>query len=513
MATYDDVLTPYSTIKPLLNNSDMSYWVPELDRDRIASYQKYEEIYWNVETAFRLIQRGLDDRPIYVPNPRTIVDTTSHFWAKGLRLETKGATEAALDAILKREKFLSRFHTAKHSGVVRGDFVLHVTADPTKPEGTRVSINSIDPACYFPEYDDDDLERIDAVNLVEQVLDYEDPNKQPVIRRLRYDYIIVSGRRRVQVQEATYRVRDWWKSTRVKLVQLMEPKLLPERITTIPVYHFKNIDWQGQPFGSSELRGFERVQAAVNQGISDEEMALALDGLGVYATDAPPPTDNNGNVRDWEVGPGVVVEVPINSNFKRVDGMSTVKPYQDHMSFLVDAMYEAAGTFRGGAIDAAVAQSGIALAIKFLPTAAKLEQRDQGVIDVLTQMFFDWKSWHFAYENESLSADVDVELGDKLPLDKKDFLNMLNNALDRNAISRQFYRDKLGEIYGMQFPDDIEQQIKDEKAILSPLIEQDNPDDPQPTQQDGGPQPGTTPNGSNQSNNKNASNESKGTEA
>jgi hypothetical protein len=503
----DGAMTPYSTIKPLFDSGDLQYWVPELDRERIASYQAYEEIYWNVETAFKLVSRGLDDMPIYIPNPRTIVDSTSHFWAKGLRLESSGSTKTALDAFLIREMFMSRFHTAKHSAVVRGDMLLHMTADPTKPDGSRVSLNSLDPSCYFPEYDDDDLDRIIAVNLVEQVLDYEDPNNKPMIRRLRYDFVGEGGRRRVRSQEAIYEVRDWWKGSRVKVQEIMAPKLLPERITSIPVYHIKNIDWQGQPFGSSELRGFERVQAAINQGASDEELSLALDGLGVYATDAPRPTRDDGSEVDWEIAPGRIIEMPLNSNFKRVEGLSTVKPFQDHLKMLIENMYEAAGTFRGGAIEATVAQSGIALAIKFLPTQAKLEQRDQGVIDKLSQLFFDWKNWMFSYENTSLDGDITIAMGDKLPQDKVAMLNMLNNMMDRNAISRKFYREKVAELFGIELPDDIEKQILDEVAMFSPFAEQPNADSEGVSQQDGEKQP------PNKSNNKNAPNESKGTEA
>jgi hypothetical protein len=37
----------------------------------------------------------------------------------------------------------------------------------------------------------------------------------------------------------------------------------------------------------------------VNQSISDEELTLALDGIGVYATTSGPPLDSDGNATDW----------------------------------------------------------------------------------------------------------------------------------------------------------------------------------------------------------------------
>ena len=492
------VFTPYSTVKPLLGE-EMALWAPELDRDRIASYQKYEEIYWSHSEAFRLVLTGDTGRPVYVPNPRTICDTTSHFLLKGLRIQAEkegSKMDQALQAFLDREIFMAKFNTAKHSGVVRGDFILHITADPLKAPLGRVSINSVDPAAYFPEFDDDDLDRVTAVNLVEQIIDPDDPTKVN-IRRLRYEYVGEGETRSVSSQEAVYEVRDWWLESRVRITSLSPPHTLPPQITTIPVYHFKNIDWQGQPFGSSELRGYESIQTAINQSTSDEDVALALEGLGVYATDAPKPTDDEGNEEEWSIAPGRVVEVPATSYFKRITGVENVKPFQDHLKFLVDSLYEASGTFRGGTIDAAVAESGIALAIRFLPTMAKLEERDEQGVGKLTQLFFDWKAWYSAYEGMTFGEEENIliALGDKLPSNKNDILNMLNNALDRKTISREFYRQSLAELYGISFPDDMEAQILAEQERLAPF---------QP------PPPGG--NGS-QSNNISNPNESGGTEA
>jgi hypothetical protein len=504
----DDVglFTPYSTIKPLIGE-DLGQWAPELDRDRIAAYQKYDEIYWSHTDAFKLTQRGDDDRPIYVPNPKMIVDTTSHFFMKGLKFttETEGELNDALDEFLKRELFVAKFHEAKHSGVARGDFLLHLTADPTKPQGSRLSVNSVDPAAYFPEFDDDDLDRITAVNLVEQILDPDDPidpNKVR-IRRQRYEVIIVSGKRRVLSELAIYEVRDWWKRSRVKVKEVMPPKLLPEGIEQIPVYAFKNISWQGQPFGSSEIRGYERLQAGINQSISDEELALALEGLGVYATDAGAPVDEEGNEVPWEIAPGKVLELPGGgSYFSRVKGIESVEPSQSHIEFLVNSLYETSGTFRSGLVDAQVAESGIALAIRFLPTSAKLEERDEFGVGRLDQFWFDWRRWNAAYEGRTFddSEEIKVILGDKLPENKTDALNVLNNLMDRKAISKKFYRESVSELYGITIPDDIEAQMAKEAQEAFEAAQKTaaltNP-----------------PPGGNQSNNRSRPNESGGTEA
>lgn len=505
--------TPYSTVTPLISGTDgSSTWAPPPEQERIASYQKYEELYWNNPTAFRLEMRGSDLNPIYIPNPRAIVDSTSHFLMKGFQLKVKNeGDQLKLDKFLKREEFYTRFHTAKHSGVVRGDYLFHIYADPSKPEGSRVCTVSVDPGCYFPLYLEGSPDVVVGVDLAEQFIDNDDQAK---ILRQRYLYQTVGGRRRVTSELVLLDAVDWWNPQRQRVIEVIMPeKLLPESIQVIPVYAFKNIDWQGQSFGSSELRGFERILSSINQGASDEDTALALEGLGVYATNAPPPEDDEGNQEEWEISPGKVLEVPTGSTFERVTGVGSVKPFQDHLGMLTDALMDSSGTFRPGAIDVQVAQSGIALAIKFLPTQAKIEQREEQTQAGLEQMFFDWAVWEKEYENESFSVaefEVDVVLADKLPKNKVDRLNELNNMVDRKVISKAYYRRIMQEEFGYQFPTGIDDEIMAEQKAMLELQQQFAP--VQPNQANGkGPsdQTGTK----NRSNNKGRPNESAGTEA
>jgi len=508
MSILDDpeTFTPYSTVKPLTDQDEMLVWVPELDRDRILAYQKYEEIYWSHKTAFKLKDVTADGMPLYVPNPMTICDATSHFFMKGMEITADGALGEAWKAFNDREEFLPKFHEAKHSGVVRGDFLLHITADPTKPEGTRVSINSVDPAMYFPELDDDNLDRVIAVNLVELIVP-EEQGQEVTIRRQRYSYALVGTTRKVISQLAVYEAKNWWKGeTAVQLVAITPPTVLPDPIATIPVYAYKNKPWQGQPFGSSELRGHEALQARINQSATDEDVALALEGLGVYATDAPRPSVNMNGVETevaWVIAPGQVVEVPTGSSFRRVEGLKDVKPFQDHLKFLTDAMYEATATFRPSAIDAQVAESGIALAIKFLPTTAKLEERDLLGVAKTQQMTHDLKAWFMAYEslNFSETDEMVITLGDKLPENRVDKLNVLNNLLDRKTITKEFYREQIHELYGIEFPADMDQQVEAEIRASMELM------------QEFAPEPGNDGATDNKSNNKSRPNESGGTEA
>ena len=78
----------------------------------------------------------------------------------------------------------------------------------------------------------------------------------------------------------------------------------------------------------SQLVGLETLIFGINQSLSDEDLTLVMQGLGMYKTTASPPQDpdNPGVVADWNVGPGQVIEVGENQSFDRVTGVSDVSP-------------------------------------------------------------------------------------------------------------------------------------------------------------------------------------------
>jgi hypothetical protein len=230
------------------------------------------------------------------------------------------------------------------------------------------------------------------------------------------------------------------------------------------------------------MRGFERNFLSTSQVVTDQGTSLSLEGLGVYATDGGKPVDNNGNEVDWVISPGAVMEVSQGSYFRRVEGVGSVKPNMDHINYLESKIREAGGLsdVALGRVDVQTASSGIALAIKFMPTLAKLDERDKTGIDRLTQLFYDWKKWFQAYEGKTFDDDIVVAIGDKLPTDRTGRINELNNMLDRGVISRQYYRAEMQKL-GYDFPDDIEDQIDEEKqkeaeqkALMAPPGLQDN---------------------------------------
>jgi len=531
----DNDLTPYTTVEPF--STTKPEWLSATDAQRVAAYTAYEKMYWSVDQAFKLIRRNEDGRAVYVPKPKMIVDTTAHYLLKGMRVVIDEAQDHPdfqlfLDDFVARERFYSKFGVAKHAGVIRGDWVFHLTGDPNKDEGRRLSLNSVDPAAYFPEFDSDDLTKRTGVRLVELSEHPDDPDKT-VVKVLRYwhqyNELGIKVSPLVWREENLWEVEDWDNPEKAKLVKNLIPLgPLPSDITAIPVYHFRNAEFDGYDFGNSELKGYERIFQAINQAISDEEISLALTGLGVYATDAGRPKDSNGRETDWIVAPGTVWEMPGATMVKRLEGITSVTPVLDHVNYLETALLDASGTSEValGRIDANTAESGIALALKFVPTLAKIEHRDTAGVEVLTQMWYDWKFWVKAYEGQDWTeVRLSIILGEKLPLNRPKVIEELNNLLDRKVISKAYYRKMLEEKLGYIFPDNIAEEIIAEQVAEAIAMletqqqfapsddgEEDDPDNEGPGGRKVGAGDTKEKADRNRSNNKSRTNESSGTE-
>jgi hypothetical protein len=372
---------------------------------------------------------------------------------------------------LKREEFYSRFDTEKVAGVTRGDWVFHLTANPRKPEGSRLSLNGVDPSTVFPIWHDDQPDKMVGCHIAMQYYLPNEPEKTRVnVLTYRLEEDEAGNPRRVSRQQAIYELDPQWYGTKAKKVKQVLPLgFLDPMITSIPIYWFRNRSWSGEDFGSSEIRGFENIMRTISQGDTDVSAALALEGLGVYATDGGRPVDDNGEETTWEVAPGKVMEVPTGSYFRRVEGVTSITPATDQIDYLENKMNKAASLsdVALGTVDAQTAQSGIALAIKFQPTLAKIETRDRHILDRLTQLFYDWKVWVGVFENKTLASDIVPAIGDKLPQDRVAKVNELNNMIDRKLIPKSYYRSEMEKL-GYVFPKDIEDELKreSEEAIM-----------------------------------------------
>lgn len=474
-----EAFTPYVNVTSAFSGG-LPTWMDTYDAERINSYQTYEQMYWNVPETFKLVMRGEENNtPIYIPTARTLVDTTNRYLCPvpGFVVEADIGTpeqraqcRLMFSNLFRRERFWSKFQANKLYGLLRGDWCWHVMANPAKPPGRRIKIEPIDPGAYFPVFHSADPERIIAVHLAEEVVDDED---NVFIRRQTYqvgaDPKNNDGSDRTIYNSIGLFDSEAWQDLEDEPQEVVKPLTpLPAQITAIPIYHIRNIETPGDPFGSSELRGFERIMAAVNQAVSDEEIALALEGLGMYATDGGPPRDAQGRVTDWILGPGRVVEHGAGSKFTRINGVSSVQPVQDHLKFLINSLKEASATpdVAIGRVDVSVAESGIALALQLGPMLSKVEVRKEPITDVHTQMYHDLRMWFRAYEQFDTPCVVVPVFGSNIPEDRDTEIERILSIVAAGLADAEWGREQLAE-YGYVFEDDMAGRVVREKQLLA----------------------------------------------
>lgn len=472
-------LTPYSTAVPFLGTAPT--WLSADDAQRIQAYQLYEQMYDNVPDTFKLVQRGSDASPIYIPSGKIIVEATNRFLAKGYDFmidprvgtpQDQAQVAYSLQQLFKRELFYAKFATQKRYGLIRGDAVWHFVGNPLKPEGKRISIYEVDPGSYFPIYADDTLERVVGCHLVDRIPDPSDPSKV-VVRRQTY--------RKMDNNTVTSETTLWeegkWDDRTLAVEELSQVGVLvplftlPPSITSLPVYHVKNSRVPASPFGGSELKGLERIAAAVNQAISDEELSLALEGIGVYATDSGPPTDDEGNEINWRMGVGRVVEVDEERKFWRVNGVGSVNPYLDHIRYLMGTMQQASAVpdIAAGNVDVTVAESGIALYLQLAPLLAKNAEKEQELLGVHDHMLYDLvQQWFPAYEGLPAGIQVSAvsKVDDPMPVNREARITELLQLVAAQIISLEYARQELAK-YGYDFPDEMGETIVTEQTSLA----------------------------------------------
>jgi hypothetical protein len=492
-------LVPYATAKPLFGV--LESWLPAEDANRLAAYQLYEGIYRNVPDAFKIIQRGTDANPIYVPSAKTIVEAKNRYLAKrwNFTLDPKMGQDSErqllasmMTTLFQREMMYSKFATQKRYGLIRGDAVWHIVADPQKPAGKRISIYEIDPAAYFPIEDPYNSDKILGCHLATPVVQIKADGTTGATTIKRQTY------RKLDTGQISYEL-SWWqvaawddregsgqtlkKASPADIPLGPENKavtmVLPSQITAIPVYHIKNSRIPGASFGTSELEGFERIIGGINQAISDEELALALEGLGLYATTSGPPVDDDGTETTWKIGPGWVVEIDAAADFKRVNGVSSVAPMLEHVGYLEKAMREASGVpdIAIGNVDVSTAESGIALAFKMAPILAGNEEKEQEILSVMDHMLYDLAAmWFPAYEAlpASLAQAVSI-VDDPMPVNREAIIKEIQALLGTvpPLITAEYARQLLSEKLGYDFPDEMGTAVVTESAAFAESVNVD----------------------------------------
>lgn len=464
--------TPYTTGASLFGQKPA--WVADpLDVERLQSYLLYEQIYWNVPNVFRITTRGTDDKPIYIPAGRTIIDTSNRYTGAGYSVAVgplNGGTDTAdslaarmaLSDLFSRERFKSKFRGAKRYCQIQGDWVWHLTANPDKPVGTRLSLNIIDPGFYFPVFDEQSVDSKIAVFLAEPVTIDGDA----LVRRVCYRKVAATATSTAQitVEEGYFPTDNWQTLEAIPSAVIRPVTTLPPEITSIPVYHIKNFEEPGNPFGSSELRGMERVIGGLHQTISDEDLTLAMQGLGMYATDGPQPVDRDTKLPvPWELGPGRVIHHPTGTRWDRVAGVSSVAPFGDHYDRLWEAIKQATASpdVAIGTVDVQIAQSGIALSLQLSPILEKSAEKNDLIAETHDQMWYDIVNmWYPAFEETTFNeVSVKSVFGDAVPVDRETRFKELNDMLVNGVIDDAYYRQEVAKL-GYVFPADMATRAK-----------------------------------------------------
>lgn len=476
--------TPYSTAKKMLGRLP-DYISDEIERERVAAYALYEDMYWLVPDTFRITQRGANSDPIYLPSGRQIVETLNRFLAPSPAVVvdpdygSPGERELAKQvwaSFADREKFFAKFNTGKRYGLIRGDQVWHIWADPEREPGAKVSIYQIDPGSVFPVYEENNIDVIVGYHIIEQFV-----NSMGKVFVSRQTYMKVNetgGPSPIVYSKAIYDVDDWggpgMEEDPSPVEVVTPPTQMPEPIDALPIYVIPNFDEPGAIFGSSEMRGMERIFAGLNQAISDEDLALALEGLGVYATDAGTPLDDDDNPVAWNLGPGRVIELSVGKKFWRVQGNGSFAPYQDHLKFLNDQIDATFGhsSVAKGEVDVATAESGVALMLELGPLLARAQEREVIINSVTHQMLYGLGKWFHAFEGGEFSSLWEttrwrMRYGSRVPSNsQQDFENLMTLArMPTPIVPMSWIREELRRLdFNIPEQDNLEGLILDEIA-------------------------------------------------
>jgi len=507
-------ISPYATALEL-ERPRPSHITNTQDADRVTAYWTYWDVFRNVAEAWEAVLRDDDGDEVSrrrVPSARTVIEATNRYLAKnpavvpnpisvgpdGTEITAPPETLAQVMKLwgdfAKREEFWSKFISLKRWMLIRGDGLFYVTADDTKPEGTRLRLEEMDPSTYFTIVDPIDEKRVIGCYIVEIV---DDDEGEPIAQRQEYRKITSEEdaaefgaaigtvfTRLTFWEEAGWDDRDDPEAlepvdppARFGDSPLLEGFTLPPVIDSLPVYHFRNNREGNLPFGISEIQGIETLLAGIIQTATDEDITITLTGIGVYTTTSGKPRDSQGNEQEWIIAPASVIELEGEKDrFDRVKGVDSVTPLLDHLGMLEGQSLKTTGTpdIAVGSVDVKVAESGIALAIQMAPILAKNTEKEMELKTKVDQMLFDLvNKWFVAYEGLNPGGvSLAVMFDNPLPTDRVATLNEIIQLLGAKIISIAFAQQLVRDRLGISIPANMLAEIAAEQAQLLDAVGQ-----------------------------------------
>lgn len=482
------------------------------DADRLRAYALYEDMYFNRPEMFKVFLRGDDEDsdPVYVPTAKKIVEAMNRFLCKDFTFvvsttvgdpAVQNELTLRLNNLFKREEVVSKFSNQKRFGLVRGDAMWYIVGDPNKDQWSRLSIYELNPSNYFPILDPVDKNRTLGCHIVEVIRDprEKDDKSKTVARRRTYLKGGVSWNSTTgQYEQGATAPGVWTEVTHWEIGKWDDRNLkeedmervqdatvpdvpmmqLPAQITSLPIYHWKNHKVPDSPFGLSELSGIETLIAGINQALTDEQITLIIQGLGVYMTDSKAPINSDGTPGNWILGPGIVAEVAAGSKFERVNGVGSVAPYQEHIQELKNDAQEASGIpdIAAGKVDVTVAESGISLQLQLAPILASSKEKQEDILGTMDHMLYDLVNmWFPAYEGASFEGvTAYTSVGDAMPINREARIQEVLLLFTSNLITIAMAQAELAKYgYDFQAGDDIK-VLKEAAALAAANSEGDN---------------------------------------
>lgn len=412
------------------NYPDIGNIVEPEDKLRVRAYNLYDDFYYNRPETFRVTIRGSSDTEIYLPSTRKIVDGTARFLAVDFNYTVNGndGLRKLFADLFDREEIPKKHVRSKRSYLTRGDQMWYITADDRKPPGERLSLNTIHPQSVFRIEDPNNPFRVIGYHIVDLVRDPREPDpKTPkrIARRQTYrktPYGITTEA--IGFELGCWDDRYLPKDKLKPVWEWMKERLLPQPISSLPVYHVPNDEPDGSSWGMSQVAGVEYLINALNQSMTYEDLALVLQGLGVYVTTAPPPTDpTTKKPTKYKLHPGNVIEMGEGDTFQRVTGVASVQPWQDHMKAMDQWATIGLPDMATGQVDVQTAESGIARLLKMGPIIAENEDKELAISGKWKQIGYDLiRQWFPAFEKTDGTGTFKPTFGDPMPVDRSAFV-------------------------------------------------------------------------------------------
>lgn len=475
------VTTPYAPAMAFAQGTLDTAFSGEYDAQRLLSYDLYDDLYSSSPEAVSLMLRGTDDKPIFVPTAKRMINALSRYvgkdWgfaaspvasdvsaeqgadptgAAGVDSTAYTAALDAMQALFDREQLLAVFSSSKKAWLRRGDWCWFVTANPLKAQGSRLTVRVIDPRSFHAlTRDATDPYRVTAQQIVEETL-YNETLAYDVQTWYRAGDPEYTGEgENITYEHVIWDQKDYSDPKKRKVLEEVTKVAEVPNITSLPVYHIRN-NWDPEnPYGISDLSGLESVVAGINQAVSDEDLSLSLTGLGMYVTDSGAPVDANGQDTNWVLGPNQVVEVGEGRTFTRVSGITSVTPQQDHIKYLEDLVFRTVGLSDVALGTADAPEAGIALAMKLQPVADVASEKNILINSLMTQLLYDLATqWFPTYEGIDMSMVkfTSTTAHDLLPFDRDARFLELTSLFTAGAITVEYLHTKLREDFGYDIP-------------------------------------------------------------